>query len=116
MENYRKEATSKPVPCAELDIDGPHIRISSNGRVKDYLIVFEKFLKQKESPIVISGVGMAVNKTVSVAEIIKRQYKLNAEIIIFDVAEIDVWNSVDGTLDPLEVTRHLPGIKCIIQT
>jgi DNA-binding protein len=116
MENYRKEATSKSVPCTELNINGPHIRISSNGRVRDYLIVFEKFLKQKESQIVVSGVGMAVNKTVSVAEIIKRQYKLKLETTIFDVAEIDLWNSIDGTLDPLEVTRHLPGIKFVIHT
>jgi DNA-binding protein len=110
MEKYRKTST-RAVDCVELQVSGPHIKVSANGRVKDYVAVFEKFVAKQEKEIVVSGIGMAVNKTVSVAEMIKRNHKVSVVSSIFDVAEVDIWDSVDGDLDALQVTRHIPAMK-----
>ena len=59
----------------------------------------------------MAGIGAAINKAVSVAEVIARNHKGILKTVIFEVKEVDVWEPISGELDSLEITRHLPGIR-----
>lgn len=111
MENYRKTST-RSAACAELESNVSRINIKPGGRISNYMNACSKFIGQEQFDIV--GIGMGINKAVSLCEIIKRKHKVAVTISIFDVGEIDVWTSVDGDLDTLEITRHLPAIKLSI--
>ncbi|KAI8897664.1 hypothetical protein BC833DRAFT_592887 [Globomyces pollinis-pini] len=109
MEHYSKTKTLQ-LEIPELKDLSPHIQIG-NGKVRSYVQAADVALKSN-TIIFISATGLAINKAVSVTEIIKRNHKqLTAHIEIFEAPCVDVWESKNGDLDPLEVTAHLPGIK-----
>jgi DNA-binding protein len=70
---------------------------------------------QTHTEVQIWGIGQAINKAVSVAEVVARSQKAQLDTIIFEVQEIDVWESIKGDLDNIEVTRNLPGILLTVR-
>lgn len=113
MENYVKKTTRK-VDCSELDIQENHIKISAGGRPKDYISVFQKMMNKGATQVYITGVGMAINKAISVVEILKRSFQSNCFPTIFEVEQVDLWESIHGDLDAIEVSRFVPAIKFTI--
>ncbi len=113
MENYVKKSTRKII-CSQLDIQENHIKISPGGRPKDYISVFRKMTEKGATQVDITGVGMAINKAVSVVEILKRSFQSNCFPTIFEVEQVDLWESINGDLDSIEVSRFVPAIKFTI--
>lgn len=114
MEHYKKTKTeTEPVP--ELEGINPLVVIN-NGKIPNYVNVCTKIL-QSENEVYLYGCGFAVNKTVTVTEILKRNIEdLSVDICIFNVPEADYWESISGDLDVLKVIRNLPGIRIKLST
>ncbi|KAJ3305265.1 hypothetical protein HDV03_001863 [Kappamyces sp. JEL0829] len=115
MENYRKVSTRQDPPPELSQTQIPHVKVSAGGRVKNYVTAAATLLKTAPE-IHISGIGQAINKAVSVAEAVARNHKALLKTIIFEVKEIDVWESIHGDLDAIEVTRHLPAIRLTVHS
>lgn len=61
--------------------------------------------------------GRAINKTVTIAEIIKRRIQGLHQITQIDSTDItDVWEPLEEGLDRLETTRHVSSIQITLST
>ncbi|XP_046846934.1 ribonuclease P protein subunit p25-like protein isoform X1 [Xenia sp. Carnegie-2017] len=110
MENYKK-LHRKPVD--ELP-KGPHdIFISSGSKLKTVISRSVELLEEVDGKVVLIGCGPTVNKTITCAEIIKRQYQtLHQNNKLFYKRMEDVWEPNESIgLDKLTVTRNVPSMK-----
>ncbi|RUP11971.1 hypothetical protein BC936DRAFT_139906 [Jimgerdemannia flammicorona] len=127
MENYRRQPKSQEIN-QEHSLPAPadnEIRVTTQGKIKTYvshgLALLQASLIYQDSrfhSIVLTGQGKAINKTVSVTEIIKRRLdgSLHQYTQVGNVKATDVWESVQRDLDKLVVTRHLPVITIHLAT
>ncbi|KAI4316980.1 hypothetical protein L6164_024897 [Bauhinia variegata] len=108
MDRYQKVEK----PRAETPIDENEIRITSQGRMRNYITYAMSLLQEKGSnEIVFKAMGRAINKTVTIVELIKRRIvglHQNAEIGSTDIT--DTWEPLEEGLLPLETTRHVSMI------
>ncbi|KAK6940047.1 DNA/RNA-binding protein Alba-like [Dillenia turbinata] len=115
MDRYQR--VDKPRP--ETPINENEIRITSQGRMRNYITYATTLLQEKGSnEIVLKAMGRAINKTVMIAELIKRRIAglhQNTSICSTDIT--DVWEPLEEGLLPyevnfifLETTRHVSVI------
>ncbi|OMO75482.1 hypothetical protein COLO4_26099 [Corchorus olitorius] len=99
-------------PKAETPIDENEIRITSQGRMRSYITYAMTLLQEKGSnEIVFKAMGRAINKTVTIVELIKRRIvglHQNTQIGSTDIT--DMWEPLEEGLLPLETTRHVSMI------
>jgi len=122
MENYRRQQKSQEEVKQEQNLPAPEdneLRITTQGKIKTYVSQGMGLLQDRKfSSIVLTGQGKAINKTVSVTEIIKRRLDgaLHQYTQIGSVKAKDVWEPTQQDLDKLIVTRHLPFITIHLAT
>ncbi|MED6185950.1 hypothetical protein PIB30_062077 [Stylosanthes scabra] len=108
MDRYQKVEK----PRAETPIDENEIRITSQGRMRNYITYAMTLLQEKGSnEIVFKAMGRAINKTVTIVELIKRRIvglHQNTQIGSTDIT--DTWEPLEEGLLPLETTRHVSMI------
>ncbi|XP_046846935.1 ribonuclease P protein subunit p25-like protein isoform X2 [Xenia sp. Carnegie-2017] len=111
MENYKK-LHRKPVD--ELP-KGPHdIFISSGSKLKTVISRSVELLEEVDGKVVLIGCGPTVNKTITCAEIIKRQYQtLHQNNKLFYKRMEDVWEpnesiGLDNYQAPLNRPKQFP--------
>ncbi|XP_054821904.1 uncharacterized protein LOC129320464 [Prosopis cineraria] len=99
-------------PKAETPINENEIRITSQGRMRNYITYATTLLQEKGSvEIVLKAMGRAINKTVMIAELIKRRVVgLHQNIAIGSTDITDMWEPLEEGLLPLETTRHVSMI------
>jgi DNA-binding protein Alba len=69
------------------------------------------------SEIVLKAMGRAINKTVTIAEIIKRRIaSLHQNTAIGSTDITDLWEPLEEGLLPLETTRHVSMITITLST
>ncbi|XP_031500386.1 uncharacterized protein LOC116264371 isoform X1 [Nymphaea colorata] len=99
-------------PRDETPINENEIRITTQGRVRNYITYATTLFQEKGSKeIVLKAMGRAINKTVMIAELIKRRIAdlhQNTSIGSNDIT--DVWEPLEEGLLPLETTRHVSMI------
>ncbi|XP_050369905.1 uncharacterized protein LOC126787997 isoform X2 [Argentina anserina] len=110
MDRYQR--VEKPKPEAS-PINANEIRITAQGRMRNYITYATTLLQDKGSnEIVLKAMGRAINKTVMIAELIKRRIiglHQNTSIGSSDIT--DVWEPLEEGLLPLETTRHVSMIS-----
>lgn len=112
MENYVKANTARSEPTKSATT----INVKHGGRALKYAEVATKLIA-KHGKITIYGQGLACNKTVSVAEILKRTLTLTSSVEISSAEETDVWNPKQGMqMDSILVTRHVPAIHITLSS
>jgi len=83
------------------------MRVTNTGRMRSYISYATNLLEEKGlSSVVLEGMGRAINKTVTVVEILKRRVRglhQNTEISSVDI--IDCWEPLEEGLHRLETTR-----------
>ncbi|XP_020959272.1 ATP-dependent RNA helicase A isoform X1 [Arachis ipaensis] len=116
MDRYQKVEK----PRAETPIDENEIRITSQGRMRNYItyamtllqiILFASSQEKGSNEIVFKAMGRAINKTVTIVELIKRRIvglHQNTQIGSTDIT--DTWEPLEEGLLPLETTRHVSMI------
>ncbi|KAF1899708.1 hypothetical protein Lal_00019838 [Lupinus albus] len=108
MDRYQKVEK----PRAEAPIDENEIRITSQGRMRNYITYAMTLLQEKGSnEIVFKAMGRAINKTVTIVELIKRRIVgLHQNTAIGSTDITDTWEPLEEGLLPLETTRHVSMI------
>ncbi|KAL9264052.1 DNA/RNA-binding protein ALBA1-like protein [Drosera capensis] len=99
-------------PKAETPIDENEIRITSQGRMRSYITYAMTLLEEKGSDqIIFKAMGRAINKTVTIVELIKRRIVGLHQITSIASTDItDTWEPLEEGLLPLETTRHVSMI------
>ncbi|XP_024971049.1 uncharacterized protein LOC112510023 isoform X2 [Cynara cardunculus var. scolymus] len=99
-------------PRAEQSIKENEIRITSQGRMRSYITYAMSLLEEKGlSEIVFKAMGRAINKTVTIVELIKRRIiGLHQITSIGSIDITDTWEPLEEGLLPLETTRHVSMI------
>ncbi|KAJ0040254.1 hypothetical protein Pint_27050 [Pistacia integerrima] len=99
-------------PKTETPINENEIRITSQGRMRNYITYATTLLQEKgSSEIVLKAMGRAINKTVMIAELIKRRIVgLHQNTSIGSTDITDMWEPLEEGLLPLETTRHVSMI------
>lgn len=99
-------------PRAETPIDENEIRITSQGRMRSYITYAMSLLQEKGADeIVFKAMGRAINKTVTIVELIKRRIVgLHQNTVIGSTDITDIWEPLEEGLFPLETTRHVSMI------
>ncbi|PWA47101.1 DNA/RNA-binding protein Alba-like protein [Artemisia annua] len=96
-------------PRAEQPIQENEIRITSQGRMRNYITYAMTLLEEKgSSEIVFKAMGRAINKTVTIVELIKRRIVGLHQITSIGSTDItDTWEPLEEGLLPIETTRHV---------
>ncbi|PON83538.1 Splicing factor-like protein [Trema orientale] len=100
-------------PRAETTpINENEIRITAQGRMRNYITYATTLLQEKGSnDIVLKAMGRAINKTVMIAELIKRRIVgLHQNTSIGSTDITDTWEPLEEGLLPLETVRHVSMI------
>ncbi|XP_019434993.1 PREDICTED: ribonuclease P protein subunit p25-like protein isoform X2 [Lupinus angustifolius] len=96
-------------PKIESPINQNEIRITTQGRITNYITYATTLLQEKGcDEIVLKAMGRAINKTVMIGELIKRRIiglHQNTQIGSTDIT--DTWEPLEEGLLPLETTRHV---------
>ncbi|XP_062030214.1 uncharacterized protein LOC133746066 isoform X1 [Rosa rugosa] len=89
-------------PRAETPIDENEIRITSQGRMRNYITYAMTLLQDKGSDeIVFKAMGRAINKTVTIVELIKRRIVgLHQYTTIGSTDITDTWEPLEEGLLP----------------
>ena len=75
------------------------------------------FQEKGHDGVTLKGMGRAINKTVTIAEIIKRRIpKLHQLTEIGSVNITDTWEPLEEGLNTLETTRHVSVISIVLST
>ncbi|XP_054817940.1 uncharacterized protein LOC129317630 [Prosopis cineraria] len=108
MDRYQKVEK----PRTETPIDENEIRITSQGRMRNYITYAMSLIQEKGSnEIVFKAMGRAINKTVTIVELIKRRIVgLHQNTAIGSTDITDTWEPLEEGLLPLETTRHVSMI------
>ncbi|XP_058090834.1 uncharacterized protein LOC131237181 [Magnolia sinica] len=99
-------------PRAETPINENEIRITTQGRMRNYITYATSLLQEKGSDeIVFKAMGRAINKTVMIVELIKRRIVgLHQNTSVGSTDITDTWEPLEEGLLPLETTRHVSMI------
>ncbi|KAL2468211.1 ribonuclease P protein subunit p25-like protein [Forsythia ovata] len=105
MDRYQKVEK----PKNEIPIDENEIRITSQGRMRSYITYAMSLLQEKGSDeIVFKAMGRAINKTVTIVELIKRRIVGLHQITAIQSTDItDTWEPLEEGLQILETTRKV---------
>ncbi|TYH88857.1 hypothetical protein ES332_D01G217000v1 [Gossypium tomentosum] len=105
MDRYQKVEK----PKAETPINENELRITALGRMRNYISYAMTLLQEKgANEIVLKATGRAINKTVMIAELIKRRIAgLHQNTSTGSIDITDTWEPLEEGLLPLETTRHV---------
>ncbi|CAH9085267.1 unnamed protein product [Cuscuta europaea] len=108
MDRYQKVEK----PREETPMNENEIRITAQGRLRNYITYANNLLQEKGAKeIALKAMGRAINKTVIVAELIKRRVAgLHQNTTIGSVDITDTWEPLEEGLVPLETVRHVSVI------
>jgi DNA-binding protein Alba len=98
MDKYRRVEKQRQT---EESINQNEIRVTTQGKMRNYISYAASLFQDKEAKeIVLKAMGRAINKTVTIAEILKRRVQGLHQITHIDSTDItDVWEPLEEGLD-----------------
>lgn len=108
MDRYQKVEK----PKRETAISENELRITAQGRLRNYISYAISLLEEKGAhEVVLKATGRAINKTVMIAELLKRRVVgLHQNTSTGSIDITDVWEPLEEGLLPIETTRHVSVI------
>lgn len=105
-------------PREDTPIKENEIRITTQGRMRNYISYATSLLQDKGSnEIVLKAMGRAINKTVMIVELIKRRVAGLHQMTVIGSTDItDTWEPLEEGLLPIETTRHVSLISITLST
>ncbi|PNT65039.1 hypothetical protein BRADI_4g36710v3 [Brachypodium distachyon] len=99
-------------PREEVPIKENEIRITTQGRMRNYITYATTLFQDKGcDEVVFKAMGRAINKTVMIAELIKRRIVgLHQDTTTGSTDITDTWEPLEEGLQTLETTRHVSMI------
>eukprot|EP00884_Botryococcus_braunii_P010424 jgi/Botrbrau1/19383/Bobra.0338s0013.1 len=88
------------------------------GKMRNYITYATSLISEKKhEAVLLKAMGRAINKTVTIAEIIKRRIPgLHQNTQIGSVGITDTWEPLEEGLETLETTRHVSVITITLST
>jgi len=114
MDKYEKVEK----PREETTIKENEIRITTKGKMRNSISYATTLFREKGfSEVVLKAMGRAINKTVAIAEILKRRIPDLHQITEISSTDItDVYEPLEEGLDRIETTRHVSSITIVLST
>ncbi|PRP81197.1 hypothetical protein PROFUN_02031 [Planoprotostelium fungivorum] len=125
MEEGGDSTTEKYVRLNKIKTDTQaiknEIRVTSQGKTRNYISYASALLtgaddEPQHEQVILKAMGRAINKAVSVAEILKRRVPLHQVTTIDSSNIVDVWEPIEEGLDRIETTRHVSSITIVLST
>jgi len=117
MDKYTREVEARPEESKSKPTDN-EIRVTTLGKMRSYITYATKKLQDgKCDEITLKAMGKAINKTVTIAEIIKRRIpKLHQITQINSTLIQEKYVPREDGLDPVFTTRHVSSILISLLT
>lgn len=114
MENYTR--VKQPPP--EEKTEENELRITSGGKPRNYITNGHAILTEKgHTSLTLRAMGKAINRTVAIAEILKRRVPGLHQITTISSTELtDVWEPNEEGLDRIETVRRASTIAIVLST
>ncbi|EEC45182.1 hypothetical protein PHATRDRAFT_54956 [Phaeodactylum tricornutum CCAP 1055/1] len=122
MEKYRLIQESKAdehdlahgANAASSMLEFPEVRITQQGKPRNYISYAMNLFSDGSPTIVLKAMGKAINKAVTIAEILKRKMFLHQINSLSSVEMIDVYEPVEEGLDLVTNRRFVSCMKIIL--
>ncbi|XP_067144136.1 ribonuclease P protein subunit p25-like protein [Centruroides vittatus] len=121
LENYTKsevvEIEGEIDPCFKGFIDDIIcIKVKTGSKLQNILrFALKAFKDETNQQILFTGVGHAINKTITCAEITKRKFKDIHQITKINYKKVEeIWKPKIEELDSLKVIREIPAIYILL--
>ena len=114
MEHYEKSHVKKEFVENTEDV----VRVSANGSLFGYVNFAKKRLEEESQSVTICGIGGAIGRAVSAAELLKKEQMLHQINTISFSELIEVWKPKEenSELQEIEVNRKIPSIRIVLST
>ena len=89
----------------------PEVRITQQGKPRNYISYAMNLFESGSTVIVLKAMGRAINKGVTIAEILKRKMPLHQINDLQSVEMIDVYEPVEEGLDVVTSRRYVSCMK-----
>jgi len=83
------------------------VRITQQGKPRNYISYAMKLFADNSDKIVLKAMGRAINKAVTIAEILKRKMPLHQCNALSSVEMIDIFEPLEEGLDRVESRRYV---------
>ncbi|KAL7578768.1 hypothetical protein ACA910_015997 [Epithemia clementina (nom. ined.)] len=112
MEKYRlvqehKAEESEDFLGTQTSGNLPEVRITQQGKPRNYISYAMNLFESGQVTIVLKAMGRAINKAVTIAEILKRKMPLHQWNTVSSVEMIDVYEPVEEGLDVVTSRRYV---------
>jgi DNA-binding protein len=98
----------------EVDADENDVRVTAQGRLKSYVAYVLNMFASTEKPtddVILRGIGRAINKVVTLAEIIKRSVPSLHQVTSIGSSEItDVFPPTEENAEPVTRVRRVSSV------
>lgn len=106
-------AMTPPPPSSS---DSNEVRITQQGKPRNYISYSMTLLNEGSSEISLKAMGRAINKAVTIAEILKRKMPLHQITALSSSEIIDVFEPLEEGLDVVESKRYVSCITITLST
>eukprot|EP00553_Chaetoceros_curvisetus_P013425 CAMPEP_0204640782 /NCGR_PEP_ID=MMETSP0717-20131115/48774_1 /ASSEMBLY_ACC=CAM_ASM_000666 /TAXON_ID=230516 /ORGANISM="Chaetoceros curvisetus" /LENGTH=160 /DNA_ID=CAMNT_0051661295 /DNA_START=80 /DNA_END=562 /DNA_ORIENTATION=+ len=97
-------------------IDMWEVRITQQGKPRNYISYAMNLFAQGKEKIVLKAMGRAINKAVTIAEILKRKMPLHQINHLTSSEIVDVFEPLEEGLDTVESKRHVSCMTITLST
>jgi len=87
------------------------VRITQQGKPRNYISYAMKLFADNSDKIVLKAMGRAINKAVTIAEILKRKMPLHQCNALSSVEMVDVFEPIEEGLDRVTSRRYVSCIQ-----
>eukprot|EP00250_Pteridium_aquilinum_P006438 c16364_g1_i1 orf=168-1181(+) len=116
MERYKRVNSSRTTGPSSIKEN--EIRITTQGLPGSYIsYAISLFQDNMATEVVLTAMGRAINKAVTLAEILKKRIEgLHQNITLSSSDVKDVWEPLEEGLETLEMVRHVSMISITLST
>lgn len=107
MEKYRLVGEKKSDSGAHESDDICEVKITQQGKPKNYISYAMNLFAQGANKVVLKAMGRAINKAVTIAEILKRKMPLHQITLLASSEIIDIYEPLEEGLDAVESKRYV---------
>jgi ribonuclease P/MRP protein subunit RPP25 len=112
MEKYRLVQEQKGDGEEFLDtVTNAEVRITQQGKPRNYISYAMNLFSKGSDTICLKAMGRAINKAVTIAEILKRKMPLHQCNALSSVEMIDVFEPLEEGLDTVTSRRYVSCMK-----
>mmetsp|Transcript_26526 Transcript_26526/g.29623 ORF Transcript_26526/g.29623 Transcript_26526/m.29623 type:complete len:176 (-) Transcript_26526:362-889(-) len=107
----QKDSAATATATATATMTNCEVRITQQGKPRNYISYAMKLFADKSDKIVLKAMGRAINKAVTIAEILKRKMPLHQCNVLSSVEMVDTFEPIEEGLDTVTSRRYVSCIQ-----